>query len=451
MSVVAFNEPYPKQVAFFLSRARFTAYGGARGGGKSDAMRSKAIALCLRYAGIQILFLRRTYQEVRENHLLPALKILDGLAKCNSIENALRFPNGSRLKFGYCKSQTDLLQYQGQAYEAIFLEECTQFPEAVFTAMTECNRSSKLMREPFAPRMYLSCNPGGVGHAWFKRLFVDRVYREKERANDYVFIQANVFDNPYLLENSPDYVRSLENLPHDRRRAMLYGDWNVFEGQYFPEFQRETHLCEPFRIPAHWVRWRVFDYGYDMFACYFVAMDENRRAYFYKEIYEGRDKRDVDGNPGEGLTIAEAAKRMCELTATDEDIRATIAPPDMWNRRQETGRSAAEIFMEYGVPLVRAANERVQGWYDVKDWLKLRADGKPGVMLFTSCVHLARSIPLLLHDEKNPNDVAKNPHEFTHAPDALRYFCAARPWATDAPRDDDAYDFDDEMRAFGAI
>lgn len=448
---IKFHKPYPKQREFFLSRCRYTAYGGARGGGKSDAAREKAVMLCLRFAGIQVLFMRRTYPEIKENHLIPAMKLLNGIAKYSGVDKAFTFPNGARLKFGYCKNESDLLQYQGQAYDVIFMEECTQFPEIVFTTMTESNRSSGLMDQAFAPRMYFTCNPGGVGHAWFKRLFVDRQYREREKPEDYIFIQASVYDNPWLLEHSPDYVRALENLPEDRKRAMLYGDWNVFEGQYFPEFQRETHVCEPFTIPAHWRRFRVFDYGFDMFACYFVAMDEAGRAWFYREIYEGRDKCDPYGNPGEGLTIAQAARAILDATPDGEQIEITVAPPDMWNRRQETGRSAAEIFAGYGVPLLRASNNRVQGWMDVKDWLKIPRDGgRPRVMVFSSCTELIRTLPLVLHDERNPDDVAKEPHEATHAPDALRYFVASRPFAAKPPQDgdDEGRGFDDEIDDF---
>lgn len=443
---LTFKRPYPKQAQFLRSRTRYTAYGGARGGGKSHVARMKAEMLCLRYAGIQVLFMRRTYPELKENHLLPARKELDGIATYSGVEKAFSFPNGARLKFGYCRNDADLLQYQGLAYDVIFLEECTQFPERVFETMTESNRSSGLMDEYFAPRMYFTCNPGGVGHAWFKRRFVDRDYRGTENPDDYLFLQATVKDNKFLLQNSPDYVRALENLPEDRRRAMLYGDWDVFEGQYFPEFTRETHTVEPFPIPAHWPRYRAFDYGMDMFACYFVAMDEDGRAYVYKEIFEGADKKGEDGNTGKRLTIAEAAHKMRALSRADEREALTFAPPDMWNRRQETGRSAAEIFAGYGVPLYKASNHRVQGWWDLKDWMKVRADGKPKILIFRNCVNLIRSLPLLLHDEKNPDDVSKEPHEATHAPDALRYFVSGQPLAARAQSDEEQQkDFEEEI------
>lgn len=444
MKKLIINKPYPKQIEFYKSKHRYTAYGGARGGGKSDVARNQGIILCLKYSGLQALFMRRTYPELKENHLIPAMKLLKGIAIYSSVDKAFTFPNGSRLKFGYCKNESDLLQYQGQAYDVIFLEECTLFPEIVFQTMTESNRSSGQMKEYFPPRMYFTCNPGGVGHAWFKRLFIDRDYNEKENPDDYFFIQANVYDNPWLMKNSPDYVRALENLPEKRKKAMLYGDWNVFEGQYFTEFDVNIHVCKPFTIPSHWRRYRVFDYGFDMFACYFVAMDEQKRAYFYKEIYEGKDKKDQFGNEGEGLTISDAAAKILDLTTPEENILATFAPSDMWNKRQETGRSAADIFAECGVPLYKASNNRVQGWFDVREWLKVPKDGgKPKLIFFCNCVNLIKTFPLLLHDEKNPDDVATEPHEVTHAGDAVRYFVSGQPLAA-VSENNKQYNYDEE-------
>ena len=308
MNSFVIPKPYPKQVEFMKSRSHYTAYGGSRGGGKSFVARLKANMLCLRYDGIQILFMRRTYPELRENHIIPAMRELKGIAEYKSADKAFEFPNGSRLKFGYCRNDSDLLQYQGQAYDVIFLEECTLFPENVFTTMTESNRSSGQMREFFPPRMYLTCNPGGVGHAWFKRLFIDRDYVKQERAEDYTFIQATVYDNPWLVKNSPNYVQSLENLPEDRKRAMLYGDWDVFEGQYFPEFRRETHVCEAFPIPEHWTRYKALDYGFDMLAVGWIAVSEDGTAYMYKEYCEGKDL----GEGHDGLILSDAANAILE-------------------------------------------------------------------------------------------------------------------------------------------
>ncbi len=274
--------------------------------------------------------------------------MLKGIATYREQGKEFVFPNGSRIVLGYCDNEKDVLQYQGQSYEVIFLEEATMFTEFQFQALTESNRLSGNCKTFTTPRMYFTCNPGGVGHEWFKRLFVDRLYRNNERPEDYTFIQANVYDNEYLMENDPGYVKTLENLPEDRRKAMLYGDWNVFEGQYFGEFNPTIHTIDPFPIPEHWRKYRAVDYGLDMLACLFVAVDTNNRSYVYKEIYQS------------GLIVSEAATTI--LSNTTDKITCTFAPPDLWNRNRDTGNSTAEIFAAAGLPLVKVSNNRVQGW-----------------------------------------------------------------------------------------
>ena len=238
--------PYPKQEEFFKADSTRIAYGGARGGGKSWAMRTKFILLALTYPGIQILLLRRTFPELRENHIIPLQKTLKGIAVYRDSTKEFTFKNKSRIKLGYCLNESDILQYQGQAYEVIGMEEATQFTYMQYIALTESNRLSGNTAN-FVPRMYFTCNPGGVGHEWVKRLFVDRNYGENESKKDYTFIPSTVYDNEYLITKNPQYVKTLEALPPLRRKAMLYGDWDAFEGQYFPEFSRERNVCLPCR------------------------------------------------------------------------------------------------------------------------------------------------------------------------------------------------------------
>ena len=433
------------QKNFFLARERFVAYGGARGGGKSWGARQKAVLLSLKYPGIKILLLRRTFTELRENHILPLLSMLEGLAVWKEAEKAFNLPNGSRIKCGYCDSEKDVLQYQGQEYDVIILEEATQFTEYQFSVLTACVRGVN----DFPKRMYLTCNPGGVGHGWVKRLFVSREYRGTERPEDYRFIPAKVYDNKDLVESNPDYVRMLENLPPDLRRAWLDGDWDVFVGQYFTEFRRELHVVEPFSIPAHWRRYFTMDYGLDMLAGYWIALDEDGRGWVYRELYAGREN--YQGTQGGGLLMSEAAQRVRAMTA-GEPVEQYFAPPDLWNRRQDTGRSVADAFAEAGIYLTKANNDRVSGWLDLKEWLRAvpaKAGEAVGVLngqtarlhIFSCCPNLIESLPNLVYDEHDPSDCAKEPHRYTHGPDALRYFVAGRPVAAAAPvtdaRDED--------------
>ena len=276
--------PNPRQTEFFASRARHTAYGGARGGGKSWAMRRKFVLLACRYEGLQLLLLRRTLPELTENHVRPLLTELSGFVDYNQTQRVFTFPNGSRIKLGYCDIEKDVYQYQGQEYDVIGLEEATHFTEAQMQFLTTCNRS---VREDFTPRMYYTCNPGGVGHGWVKRLFIDRVYRNSERAADYAFIPARVTDNPVLMRRNPGYLVTLQNLPEHLRRAHLDGDWDVLAGQYFAEFSRDRHVVEPFDVPKGWRRFAAMDWGYNDPCCVlWFAVAPGGRVYVYRELYE---------------------------------------------------------------------------------------------------------------------------------------------------------------------
>ena len=416
--VITFSAPQPKQKLFFQARERYVCYGGARGGGKSWCVRHKSVLMAARYPGIRILLLRRTFPELRENHIRPMRAMLNGIAQYRSTDKTFEFPNGSLIVFGYCDGENDVDQYQGQEYDVIFLDEATHFSEYQYSTLTACLRGAN----DFPKRMYLTCNPGGVGHAWVKRLFIDRNFKGDERPEDYVFIPAKVTDNFVLMEKDPEYVRRLDNLPPGVREAWRDGNWDVFIGQYFTEWDREQHVVEAFQPPAWW-RWYVtIDYGLDMLAALLVGVDDAGEAYVIGEVYEGRDL----GDGHNGLIVSEAAEAVKEL-ASGHTITAYLAPPDLWNARQETGKSVADIFAEHGVYLTRTSNDRVDGWMAVKEWLKVRPceDGveRPRLRFFPNCKNIIRCLPLLQYDEKRANDVKNEPHEITHAPDALRGFC----------------------------
>lgn len=399
-------EPNIKQLEFFRAREKHIAYGGARGGGKSWAMRTKFVLLALHYPKIQILLLRRTFPELRENHIIPLLQILSGIARYKAQDKVFEFPNGSRVVLGYCSNEIDALQYQGQSYDVIGIEEATQFTEQQYMWIISSLRPTI---EGFSPRAYYTCNPGGVGHTWVKRLFIDRDYRASERPEDYRFIPAKVTDNYVLMRRDPDYIRILENLPEDMRRAHLDGDWDVFAGQYYPEFNRDTHVIEPFPLPAHWRRYRSIDYGLDMLACLWVAIDSERNVYVYRELHKP------------DLPISEAVKEIHAMTEEDERIYCTLAPPDLWHRTQETGKQKADLFYEHGLRLTQTSNDREAGWLAIKELLQIK-HGEPKLKIFSNCQNLIKNLPMLQRDTKKPTDAALEPHEITHICDALRHY-----------------------------
>ena len=410
------GKPSKKQEEFLQATQRYVAYGGARGGGKSWAVRRKALLLALKYAGIKILIVRKTYGELRENHIRPICKDALGIGYFRELDKSLKFVNGSMIFFGYCGSASDVDRYQGMEFDVIFLDEATQFTEDVFDALRVCIRGVN----DFPKRFYLTCNPGGVGHAWVKRLFVDRKFRDGEDPNDYVFIRANVYDNQALMRENPEYIRQLQSLPEARRRAWLDGDWDVFAGQFFSEFDYGVHVIKGFRIPREWTKVRVFDYGLDRLACLWIALDGKGNGYVYDELCMSN------------LIVSEAARRI--LAHNEDEVLCTLAPGDLWGRSQESGRCRADIFAQSGLVLTKVRGDRISGWFNVREWLRVfEREGKmeSRLKIFDDCKELIRCLALVQFEKDETEDVAKEPHELTHVVDALRYFCVWRPIAYD--------------------
>ena len=394
------------QWKFFNSTVRYTCYGGARGGGKSWAIIRKALLLAMYYPGIQILVIRREYDQLENPIIQPLLKLVPpDIRNYNKSEHLLTFINSSRIKFSNMPDYSSTVEgkFQGNNWDILFIDEATQFLESEFRGLDAIIRGDNGLPK----RVYLTCNPGGVGHFWVKRLFVDRKFKDEENPDDYVFIQATVDDNKNI---DKEYINVLNNLPEDVRRAHRYGDWNALSGVYFEEFTDGLHTCKPFPIPPHWKRYRAMDYGLDMHFCIWVAVDENGRCYVYRQFAQAN------------MIVSEAAQIQRELTRADEEIGYTIAPPDLWARNRETGKSQAITFAENGIVLFKADNNRKQGWYALKELLKVKEDGKPGIIIFETCASLIDCLKCLQHDKTDPNDVSKHPHDLTHGPDALRYF-----------------------------
>ena len=403
------GKPSPRQSEFFASRALYTAYGGARGGGKSWALRRKLTALCLRYPGINCLLVRRSLAELKSNHVIPFLREYGAFMSYSESDRRLTYQNGSTISLGYCASARDTLRYQGQEYDVIAIDEATQLSEYQFSIFKACLRGVN----DFPHRMYLTCNPGGIGHAWVKRLFVDRAFRDGERAEDYRFIPAKVFDNAALLDSSPEYVARLEGLPPRLRDAWLYGKWDVFEGQFFPEFDPERHVCQP-PPPSRGRRYFIaFDYGFDMLAALLIAV-EGETLFVESEFCRS------------GLTLSEAAQRVAELS--DGRAEYAVASPDLWNRRQDSGRSGFEVMQANPSmpPMTPADDRRVAGWRMLREFLCIPDGGEPLLKISPRCTELIRCLPALLCDSDRPEDAAGEPHSVTHAPEALRYAVMSR-------------------------
>ncbi len=411
--------PNERQRQFFSSRCRFTAYGGARGGGKSWALRRKLIALCLRYPGISCLLVRRSLAELKSNHLTAILKELDGFVKYSEADRVIEFPNRSRIALGYCASRRDALRYQGQEYDIIAIDEATQLTEYHFSVFKACLRGVN----DFPKRIYLTCNPGGIGHAWVKRLFIDRVFRDGERADDYLFIPAKVYDNRALTESFPEYVAQLESLPDRLKKAWLDGRWDVFEGQFFPEFDQEIHVCSQSELPKRAKRFIAFDYGFDMLAAILFSIAPDGNIYAEAEY------------SAPGLTLSRAAERVASLSSGLAEY--AVASPDLWNRRQDSGKSGFEIMQSVSgmPPMICADDRRVAGWRVVREYL-CEDSNSPRLFISERCPELIRCMSALLCDPDRPEDASGEPHSVTHLPEALRYGLMSRAFPPETEKKD---------------
>ena len=447
--------PSETQKAFFAERHRYVAFGGARGGGKSWAVRVKAVLLCLRYPGIKVMIVRRTYGELRANHIVPLCALLrcgasdrERLAVYRETKKEISFPNGSVILFRYCARERDADRFQGTEVDVLFVDEATQQTEEQMDRLRACVRGVN----DFPKRVYYTCNPGGVGHGWVKRLFLERRYRPGERAEDYAFIRSRVYDNRALTEADPDYVRRLEALPPRLRAAWLDGSWDVFEGQFFEEFRTEpdmeaaraagcelsaeellrqrrwTHVIEPIDLSRGqargWKIYRSYDFGYARpFSCAWWAVDYEGVVYRALELYGGTDM------PNEGVKWT-PERQFSEIARIEREhpwLRGKtitgVADPAIWDASR--GESVAETAARCGVYFSPGDNNRIAGWMQLHYRMQFDENGYARLYVFSNCRAFIRTVPLLLYDAQRPEDLDSSLED--HAADEARYFCMSRP------------------------
>ena len=431
IKVLELGEPNPRQALFLKAKNKYVAFGGARGGGKSWSVRTKAVLLCYKYPGIKIMIVRRTYPELRANHIVQLKQLLSGLATYKDGTKEMTFPNGSVILFRYAQNEKDMDKYQGTEVDVLFMDEATQFTEEQFNRIKACVRGVN----SFPKRIYLTCNPGGIGHSFVKRLFVDRKYNLGENPEEYSFIRSFVTDNKALMETNPDYIRQLEALPPKLRKAWLEGDWNIFEGQFFEEFRdipehyldrKNTHVIEPFDIPREWRIYRSFDFGYGKpFSCDWWAVDFDGRAYLIMQLYGCTEI------PNEGVKWY-PDKIFSEIHRIETEhkwLRGKkiygVADPSIWDASR--GEAIIEAADRNFVYFDKGDNKRIAGWMQCHYRFAFDEDGYPMVYFFKTCKAAIRTIPLLQFDMTNPEDLDTKLED--HFADSFRYFCMSRPIA----------------------
>ena len=407
----------PRQAAFINRPEDEVLYGGAAGGGKTDSLLAYSIARRQRYPGSNGLFLRRTYADLSKAGaaLDRSRDLLSGVAHYDSQSHRWTFANNSIMEFGYLDRDDDKYKYQGSQYDDIVWDELTQFAESQYLyLMSRCRATV----DNIIPRVRAASNPGGIGHQWVKTRFIDGRQPERTFTLDNnrtaVFIPAKLQDNQILMQRDPSYWDKLMALPEDDKRALAYGDWDVFAGQYFREWRRDRHVIDPFTPPAHWRRWGALDWGFAQplsFAVYSQDPD-TMRIYRLREMY-ATELRDT-----------EAIERIRSVVGNDR-LDAIYADPSMWQRRStDNALSTADIYVRGGLSLQPANNDRLNGWRRVRELLADGRDGKPLLQVCANCAEMIRTLPGLVYDKLHPEDLDTDGED--HAADELRYAVMAR-------------------------
>lgn len=446
-----------------MSRPEYEAlYGGAAGGGKSDALVIEA----LRQAHIphyKALILRKTYPQLTEL-IEKSLRYYGASfpkAKYNGSSHTWIFPSGAKIIFGSMQHMQDRTKYQGQAYDFIAFDELTHFTFEEYSYMFSRNR-------PNGPgtRVYIrsTANPGGVGHGWVKERFItagapmtplyedvewrDREGKRHRGRQSRIFIPSSVFDNPALMENDPMYVRRLASMPEAEKKALLYGDWDSFSGQVFMEWRNNaehygdrlyTHVISPFKIPEQWKIWRSFDWGYSRpFSCGWYAVDHERRLYRIRELYgcAGTPNKGVQWEPGQ------VAREIRRIEGEDPNLKGKkiygVGDPAIWN--SDGTESIGALMERERVYFEKGENNRINGKMQVHHRLAFNKEGIPMLYVFDTCKHFIRTVPNLVYDLTNVEDIDTEGED--HIYDELRYVCMRNPIAPPAepPKEEKTYD-----------
>lgn len=440
-------QPFFKQRAFHSCPADIVLYGGAAGGGKSKALLWEAFLQMIEIPYNHGLLLRRTFPELEQSLIMESLKLFPReVCEYRVGEKRWYFNNGSILDFGYSEQEKDIFRFQSAEFGFIGFDELTHFTLAQWDYLVNSRLRSTV---PGAwPRVRASTNPGNIGHAWVKELFIDKameffpglkpqqipgVVWLDEHGTSYAFIPARVTENEYIMQYDKAYLNRLDKLDEKWRAALRDGDWDVFEGKFFTQLNPAIHRVPFFIPPASWPVYHVMDWGHARpYSIGLYAVDPNGSLYRFYEMY-GLGGSGDKGDVGTRETAREVARRLkakeIELLGRGRAARITgVADPSCWNKTGfgERGKaiSIIEEFFAEGLHFTPANNDRINGWQAVRERLAVDEYGVPGVYIADTCKHFWRTLPTLVHDENNPEDLKKKGQE-DHIADELRYACAS--------------------------
>ncbi|MBR6720434.1 MAG: phage terminase large subunit [Clostridia bacterium] len=430
-----------KQQAFINAEEDEVLYGGAAGGGKSYGQIIDAFLKALKYPGIKQIIFRNSYPELNRSIILTAQAILPKeLYSYSSVGHKMNFVNGSLIEFGFLASDSDVSGYQSAEYDIIRFDELTHFTEYQYKYM----RSRLRGANKFPKQIKSSTNPGGRGHGWVKEMFITPKKPGKRFERDgtsFLFIPATVTENKFLMENDPGYIKRLESLPLHEKKALLYGEWDIFDGQFFSEFKnvpmhyddrKGTHIITPFTPPPEWTIYRSFDFGYARpFSVGWWAIDYDGRLYRIMELYGcAKDSSGaVMANTGVKWTPEKIFARVSETEKSHPWLKGKdifgVADPSIWDKSR--GTSVADVAESFGVYFDKGDNNRLPGWMQVHYRMQFDENNIPMMYVFSNCEGFIRTMPSLVFSKNNPEDLDTEGED--HIADEVRYMCMAHPIA----------------------
>ena len=402
--------------------------GGAAGGGKTEGLLVSGIGdsevNVFQNPNWKTLYLRRTFPELENSAILRTQHLFSDKGKFDSIKHRWTFPQGGIYQFGHIKNEDELSKHHSAEWTRVIFDELTTFTERMYLYLFSRLRSRD---EKIKPRIRSGTNPGNLGHAWVKRRFIENkkpyeIYHSKLQIPNgpmtdwsQCFIPATVFDNKYLMRTDPMYVRRLMELPEVEKQALLYGNWDIFSGQFFPELS-EDHIIDDFSIPTSWPIWISMDWGY-MTRCAILmwTQDPDTKVYYcFRELYLHKVEAEI---------VAEMIKS--SLGDMFVNVRGRYTDKRIRVKDETSANiSTQEKFQFRGVYFQVVDDSREEGWHRCREMLLKDKEGNCRMRIFRGCANFIRTMSEMVFDPNHPEDLDKRSE--SHCVDSFRYFAITR-------------------------